>query len=134
MDQIENIQQEALAEVEKIKDSNALHEWEGKYLGAKGAITSMLRTIGSLPKEERADFGKRANELKVKLSEIFAQREEIIHEHELARDLEEGQIDVTLPGRAHPTGGLHPSTQTLRELNRIWGDMGFQVYRSRDVE
>jgi phenylalanyl-tRNA synthetase alpha chain len=134
MDQIENLQQEALAEVEKIKDSNALHEWEGKYLGAKGAITSMLRSIGSLPKEERADFGKRANELKVKLSEIFAEREAIIHEHELARDLEEGQIDVTLPGRVHPTGGLHPSTQTLRELNRIWGDMGFQVYRSRDVE
>lgn len=134
MDQIETLQQEAVAEVEKIKDSNTLHEWERKYLGSSGAITGMLRSIGSLPKEERADFGKRANELKERLAEVFAEREKIIHEHELAHDLEEGQIDVTLPGRSHPTGGLHPSTQTLRELNRIWGDMGFQVYRSRDVE
>lgn len=134
MDQIETLQKEALAEVETISDSNTLHEWERKYLGSSGAITGMLRSIGSLPKEERADFGKRANELKVRLAEVFAEREKVIHEHELARDLEEGQIDVSLPGREHPTGGLHPSTQTLRELNRIWGDMGFQVYRSRDVE
>jgi len=134
MDQIETLQQEALTEVEKIKDSSALHEWERKYLGSGGAITGMLRTIGSLPKEQRADFGKHANELKERLAAVFAEREKIIHEHELARDLEEGQIDVTLPGRERPTGGLHPSTQTLRELYRIWGDMGFQVYRSRDVE
>jgi phenylalanyl-tRNA synthetase alpha chain len=134
MDQIEALQAEALAEVESIRDSASLHEWETKYLGGKGAVTTLLRGVGQLPKEERADFGKRANELKVRLAEVFAEREKVIHEHELARDLEEGQIDVTLPGREHPTGGLHPSTQTLRELNRIWGDMGFQVYRSRDVE
>jgi phenylalanyl-tRNA synthetase alpha chain len=134
MDQIETLQSEALAEVDHIRDSESLHEWENKYLGGKGAITTMLRSIGGLPKEQRADFGKRANELKERLAEVLAEREKVIHEHELARDLEEGQIDVTLPGRAQPTGGLHPSTQTLRELNRIWGDMGFQVYRSRDVE
>jgi phenylalanyl-tRNA synthetase alpha chain len=132
--QLENLQQEALAEVETIRDGESLHEWESKYLGAKGEITLALRSIGSLPKEERAEFGKRANEIKERLTEVLAEREEMIHQHELARDLEEGQIDVTLPGRAHPVGGLHPSTQTLRELNRIWGDMGFQVYRSRDVE
>src|SRR5689334_10947355 len=86
MSQLETLQQEALAEVEKINDSHSLHEWGKKYLGSGGAITNLLRTIGSLPKEERADFGKRANELKVKLAEIFAERDQIIHEHELARD------------------------------------------------
>ena len=45
-----------------------------------------------------------------------------------------GAIDVSLPGRPRPLGRLHPSTQILRDIYRIWGDMGFQIYRSRDVE
>jgi phenylalanyl-tRNA synthetase alpha chain len=134
LEQLETLYRDSANELSGIKDAAALREWEIKYLGNKGEITRLLRGIGQLPREERAAFGKRANEVRDLLTEAYAQREKLVHEQELARDLEEGQIDITLPGRARPTGGLHPSTQTLRELNRIWGDMGFQVYRSRDVE
>jgi phenylalanyl-tRNA synthetase alpha chain len=134
LNQLEPVYEAARSELETITGSDALHQWESKYLGAKGQVTLMLRSIGSLPKEERAEFGKRVNEIRDSLTALFAEREKLVHEQELARDLEEGQIDVTLPGRTQPTGGLHPATQTLRELYRIWGDMGFQVYRSRDVE
>ncbi len=132
--QLEQIYQQALADLEHIQSSDALREWELKILGQKGAVTLMLRGIGALPKEERAAFGKRANEVRDLLAAAYEARAKLIQEQELARSLEEGQIDITLPGRAHPTGGLHPSTQTFRELYRIWGDMGFQVFRSRDVE
>lgn len=132
--QLEQTYQQALADLEHIQSSDALREWELKILGQKGAITLMLRGIGQLAKEERAAFGKRANEVRDLLAAAYESRAQLVQEHELARSLEEGQIDVTLPGRAHPTGGLHPSTQTFRELYRIWGDMGFQVFRSRDVE
>jgi phenylalanyl-tRNA synthetase alpha chain len=125
---------EALQELGAVNDSEALRAWELKYLGKKGAITELVRSVGTLPKEERADFGKRANEVKGALETAYADREKLVKEHELARDLEQGQIDVTLPGRAHPVGGLHPSTTTLREFYAIWAEMGFQVYRSRDVE
>ncbi len=134
LEQLETLYRDSSNELGDIKDATALHEWEIKYLGKKGAVTLMLRSMGQIAKEERAAFGKRANEVRDLLTEAYAQREKLVHEQELARDLEEGQIDVTLPGRTRPTGGLHPSTQTLRELNRIWGDMGFQVFRSRDVE
>jgi len=134
LEQLETLHKDALSELEAVKDSGALHEWESKYLGGKGGVTLLLRGIGQLPKEQRADFGKRANEVRDLLTEAYAGREKLVHEHELARDLEEGQIDVTLPGRERSVGGLHPSTQTLRELYAIWADMGFQVYRSRDVE
>ncbi len=134
LEQLETVQKEALGEIEGVRDSEALHQWEAKYLGSKGTVTTLLRGIGSLPKEERAEFGKQANELKVRLAEALAEREKLVHERELAQDLEAGQIDVTLPGRGRQVGGLHPSTQTLRELYAIWADMGFQVYRSRDVE
>jgi phenylalanyl-tRNA synthetase alpha chain len=115
-------------------DLEALHEWEIHYLGKKGEVTLILRSTGQLPKEERAGFGKRANEIKELLTEAHVQREKLIRERDLARSLEEADVDVTLPGRAKPVGGLHPSTQTLREFYSIWADMGFQVFRSRDVE
>lgn len=134
LEQLETLYKEALTELEGVNAAERLHDWEIKYVGKKGTVTLMLRSTGQLPKEDRAAFGQRANAIKKALAEAYAEREKLVQQQELARDLEEGQIDVTLPGRAQATGGLHPSTQTLRELYRIWGDMGFQVYRSRDVE
>ncbi len=133
-EQLDKVQQEALAELESVTHSVPLRAWELKYLGKKGAVTELVRSVGTLPKEQRADFGKRANEVKQALTQAYAERESLVQQQELARDLELGAIDVTLPGRREPVGGLHPSTRTLREFYAIWAEMGFQVYRSRDVE
>lgn len=134
LEQLETLRETALTELTTIKSAEALQAWEGKYIGRKGEITALLRGMGSLSKEERPAFGKRANEVKNDLEAAHAEREALIEAQVLAKDLEEGEIDITLPGRELQTGGLHPSTQTLREYNQIWADMGFQVYRSRDVE
>ncbi|MFO7321593.1 MAG: phenylalanine--tRNA ligase subunit alpha [Chloroflexota bacterium] len=134
LNQLEVTQQQALDELAQVNSREALRAWELKYLGKKGQITELVRSVGQLPKEERASFGKRANEIKQALTAAYAEREALVEEQELARDLEEGQIDVTLPGRPVNRGGLHPSTQTLRQFYDIWGDMGFQIYRSREVE
>jgi phenylalanyl-tRNA synthetase alpha chain len=133
-EQLESLYKEALGALEDAKSSEDVRAWELKYLGKSGAVTQILRGVGQIPKEERAAFGKRANEIKEALNSAYLAREELIKSHELARDLEGGEIDVTLPGRQRPTGGLHPATQTLRQLYAIWAEMGFQVYRSRDVE
>ena len=134
LQQLETHYDEALKALETITDDEALHEWEIRTLGRRGVVTEMLRSTGQLPAEERASFGKRANEIKNLLTEAHAQREEVIRTAALAHDLEEGEIDISLPGRTQPAGGLHPETQTLREFYHIWGEMGFQVFRSRDVE
>jgi phenylalanyl-tRNA synthetase alpha chain len=134
LDQLETLEGEALAALEQITTQTDLQSWASRYIGRKGQVTTLLRSTGQLPKEERPAFGKRANEVKVRLEDAYAQQEELIQEQALARDLEEGGIDITLPGRPRQVGGLHPSTQTLRHFYNIWGDMGFQVYRSRDVE
>lgn len=133
-EQLESLNQSAAAELGAVTSSEALREWELKYLGKNGAVTKMMRSVGTLPADERAAFGKRANEVKAALTEAFAEREKLIKAQELAHDLEANQIDVTLPGRAVSLGGLHPSTQTLRRYREIWAEMGFQVYRSREVE
>jgi phenylalanyl-tRNA synthetase alpha chain len=134
LDKLEALHHEAHESLDGVTNGDTLHEWEGKYLGKKGAITEIMRSVGGLPKEERADFGKRANEIKVELTTGFAEKEKQIKAQELLATLQSGAVDVTLPGRPHPVGGLHPSTQMLRNFYAIWADMGFQVYRSRDVE
>jgi phenylalanyl-tRNA synthetase alpha chain len=134
LEQLETRYAEAQAALAHIQDSEALHAWHMAYLGRKGVITTLLRSTGQLPPEQRADFGKRANEIKDLLTEAHETRQALVQQQELAQDLEEGEIDVTLPGRARTTGGLHPATQTLRLYYDVWAEMGFQVYRSRDVE
>lgn len=131
---LETLYTEAHSTLDTILDSAALEAWESKYIGRKGGITTLLRSVGQLPKEERADFGKRANEIRDELNGLFEARRELVRQREMAHSFEAGEIDVTLPGRPTPTGGIHPATQTLREIYSIWADMGFQIFRSREVE
>jgi phenylalanyl-tRNA synthetase alpha chain len=134
LQQLEALYQAAQTDIETIASEDALQAWEAKYIGRKGEATTLLRSVGQLPQEERATFGKRANEIKAALDELFTQREALIRQQDLAKSLEEGEIDITLPGRPTPVGGLHPANQTLREIYSIWADMGFQVFRTREVE
>ena len=131
---IEEVQHEALAALATSRDAESLQSWRSQYLGAKGVLRGLLSQIGALPAEERAAYGQSVNALKEQLSAAYEVQEQALQESTLARDLEEGQLDVTLPGRPRPSGGLHPSTRTLRRFYAIWAEMGFQVYRSRDVE
>jgi phenylalanyl-tRNA synthetase alpha chain len=94
----------------------------------------MLRRVAELPKEERPTFGQRANQLKNELETAYEAQAVAVKTAELEQSLTAGALDVTLPGRPLETGRLHPSTQNLRRIYQIWADMGFQVYRSRDVE
>lgn len=131
---VEQVRDEALNSLQSITDDEALRAWKSKYLGTKGILRDMLTSIGAMPAEERKDFGQGVNVLKNELNAAFEERETVINNQNLARDLEEGEIDITLPPRKKPLGGLHPSTQTHREFQKIWADMGFQVFQSRDVE
>ena len=134
LEELNRLEEEALKALEAAEDEEALDQWYRAYLGRKGAVTQMVRSVGTLPKEERPAFGRRANEVKQALEAAYADRREAVRRMVLARALEEGAVDVTLPGRPVVRGRLHPATRTLREIYAIFADMGFQVYRSRDVE
>lgn len=133
-DAIVDIREKALSALEQLKDSDSLTDWHSLYLGRRGAVGKLFGTIGALPQEERAAFGQRVNALQKELGAAFEEREALIQSQLLARDLEEGEIDISLPAYPRRRGGLHPSTRTHREFQMIWADMGFQVYQSRDVE
>lgn len=90
--------------------------------------------IGKLSNEERPQVGRRANEVKRALEAAYVQRAEVLRRLALERSLQSERLDVTLPGRPQILGRLHPATRTLNEITRVFGDMGFQVYRSPEVE
>jgi phenylalanyl-tRNA synthetase alpha chain len=124
----------ALAELGAAADSKALESWYATYLGRKGQVTQMVRRVGELPREERPAFGQRANEVKRELEAAYERHAQVLKAAEMQKALATGAVDVTLPGRPVARGRLHPSTQALRRIYQIWADMGFQIYRSRDVE
>jgi len=134
LDQLNDRYQRALDSLQEATTATALDEWYKQVLGRKGQITLMTRQVGQLEPEERPAFGRRVNEVKRELETAYRKQSARVQAAELQATLSADSLDVTLPGRRQWRGRLHPATQTLREIYRIWGDMGFQVYRSRDVE
>jgi len=134
LDELSKLRERALKELEAVSDLTALDQWRIDYLGRKGALTRILRSVGDLPPEERPLVGRKGNELKKELEEALAAKTEALKREAFLRSLEAERVDVTLPGRPVGLGRLHLSTQTLREIYAIFAEMGFQVVESPEVE
>lgn len=133
-EQLNKIKKEALEALHNLEERDQLEAWQVKYLGRSSEVMSVFKNLGDLPNEKRPVVGRMANEVKVALEEALEARQEKIRRAEISQELGEEGIDVTLPGKPIRTGGLHPTTRTMRELYRVFGDMGFQIFRSREVE
>jgi phenylalanyl-tRNA synthetase alpha chain len=134
LEQLEKIEQECLASLEVIDESEALENWRVANLGRSSPLMGVFDQLGQLPKEDRPAIGRRANEVKKLLEAKYADKSAYLDQVRLLQSLETEQLDVTLPGRKIETGRLHPITQTMRRIYHVFAEMGFQVYQSRDVE
>jgi phenylalanyl-tRNA synthetase alpha chain len=132
--QLEETYENASDALQRASSTVELDLWYKDALGRKGSVTLLTREIGRLDPEDRPAFGQRVNEVKQELEEAYQVRMAQLRLSEMDATAVDDALDVTLPGRRQWRGRLHPVTQTLREISRIWGDMGFQVYRSREVE
>jgi len=132
--QLEEIRDRALGELDAIGDVKELESWRVRYLGKKSGIIGILRSLGSLPLDERKAVGAAANRVKVEFEDSLEQRRQAVREAQLASTEEKEAIDITLPGRAASLGHMHPITQTLREIGDIFVSMGFQVVEGPDIE
>jgi phenylalanyl-tRNA synthetase alpha chain len=134
LEQLEKIERRAISELDEVQDEEGLERWRVAHLGRSSALMQTFDQLGGLPREERPQIGRRANQIKNKLEAALEEKRQALHEVQIRRALETERIDVTLPGRPVPRGRLHPATQTLREVYHIFAEMGFQIYRSREVE
>ncbi len=132
--ELDQIYAESLDALQEAGTTAALDAWYRQTLGKKGSVYLLTRQMGQLTAEERPVFGRRLNDVKNDLQAAYDARETALKTAELEAQMASDALDVTLPGRPQVLGGLHIITQTLREIYRIFGDMGFQIYRSRDVE
>jgi phenylalanyl-tRNA synthetase alpha chain len=129
--QLLELEKSALKALEKAEDPSELEKIRVKYLGKKGQVTLIMKTVGGLPKSERPEVGKLANMIKGKISKGL----EEARNRMLTRKAEQAAfLDVTLPGRAPLRGHLHPITLVIKEMCRIFARMGFTVVKGPNVE
>jgi phenylalanyl-tRNA synthetase alpha chain len=105
-----------------------------KYLGRSGALTEVLKSLGSLPAEERPRIGAAANEAKRELEALLESRLESARADERRRARDSARPDLTLPGRRPPRGIIHPLTRVREEIVAIFGGLGFSVAEGPQIE
>ncbi|OGO23728.1 MAG: phenylalanine--tRNA ligase subunit alpha [Chloroflexi bacterium RBG_16_51_9] len=131
--QPEQLKTEALKELAGITASNNLEQWRVRYLGRKGELTLILRSLAGLPPDERKDLGASANQVKAALEDALKQKEQALGEAQAA-SAKKDAIDITLPGRPFPDGRLHLITETLHEILDIFSSLGFLVVEGPEAE
>lgn len=132
--QLEEIQERALVELENVSSEAQLDSWRVTHLGRSSEVMQVFSRLPQFPKELRPQIGQSANRVKQAMEAALADRSQQVKEAALKHALESEKVDVTMPGRQPAYGRAHIVTQTIRELIRIMGDMGFEVYRSPEVE
>ncbi len=132
--ELAGLERRALEELNGCPDEAALRAWNTRYFGKEGEVPQALKRIGTITPAEKKAYGQQANQVKERLTQAYEQALARQKEEALARSLASEKLDVTLPGRPVLHGRLHPSTQALRRICAIFAELGFQVFRSRDVE
>lgn len=134
LERLDVIAETALAALESVADDAALQGWKTAHLGRSSALMQTFSQLSQVSKELRPAVGQKANEVKGSLETALAEKTGALKEAALARSLSEDRLDVSLPGRRPQPGRLHPSTQVLREITQVFGELGFQVFSAPDVE
>lgn len=134
LQELEAIQQRGFAALETVQSESDLQAWRTANLGRNAPVMQVFSRLGSVPKELRPLVGQKANQVKLALEAALEAHGAQVRARELESRLRTERLDVTLPGRRPAVGRLHPSTQALDEICAIFQEMGFQVFRSPEVE
>lgn len=127
---LQQLKDEIMSLLDNVKDGQVLKDVEVKYLGRKGELTQILRSLSELAEEEKKDIGLLANEIKKEVQEKFQQVKDVI----AGKDVFDEVIDVTLPGVHLERGHLHLITQTQRELEDLFTSLGFAIWDGPELE
>jgi phenylalanyl-tRNA synthetase alpha chain len=134
MSDLAELEQRALAELNACSDEAGLRAWHTRYFGKQGEVSAAVKKVGTVPPDQRKAYGQQANQVKERLTHAHEVAQAAEKERNLARSLTAEALDVTLPGRPVPHGRLHVSRKTLREIYAVFADLGFQIFRSPEVE
>ena len=131
---LQKLTAEALEKINAADNLEALDQVRVSYLGKKGELTSLLKTLGQLPAEERKTAGQDINVAKRDVQQAIEQRKQALETEKLNARLASEKIDVTLPGRGQVAGGLHPVTRTMERIENLFSRLGFTVEQGPEIE
>lgn len=134
MENLEALVEEGRRAVDQAQDLKSLDQIRVDYLGKKGKLTQLLKSLGQLSAEERPAAGQRINEAKETVQAAINERRETMEASALEAKLAGESIDVTLPGRGQAAGGLHPITRTLRRIEALFARAGYSVEQGPEIE
>ncbi|WP_432721607.1 phenylalanine--tRNA ligase subunit alpha [Jeongeupia wiesaeckerbachi] len=131
---VQTLLDEGLAALAATNDAQELENAKARYIGKEGAITALLRQLGALPPEEKKTFGATVNQAKQAFEAALQARRDALAADKLARQLAAEALDVTLPGRGLPSGGLHPVTLVQQRIEALFRSIGFDVADGPEIE
>jgi len=134
MENLEQLVQRAIDAVDAADEISVLDQVRVDYLGKKGEITQLLKSLGKLDAKERPAAGAKINEAKQGVLEKLLAKKSSLETAALNKQLESEALDVTLPGRTAEVGGLHPVTKTMRRIEHFFSQAGYSVEVGPEIE
>ena len=131
---LEKLTADALDTINAADNLELLDQVRVNYLGKKGELTSLLKTLGQLPADKRKVAGQNINNAKREVQQVLDQRKQTLEKEKLNARLAGETIDVTLPGRGQNVGGLHPVTRTMERIEDLFSRLGFTVEQGPEIE
>ena len=133
-EKIKALKEQMEAALGSVQSKEQLGEFWQSFLGKKGSIADLMKGLGSVPKEERPNVGKTINEFKNQVEARYQEMKNKMDELELAARNKNEQVDITMPAKMRPAGGLHPLTVTENEMIDVFAGMGFEIYDGPEIE
>lgn len=134
MTQLLELVKKAKIAIANAVDSHAIDHIRIEYLGKKGYFSQQMAKLRDVSVAERPIMGQKINNAKQEVVNALNERRTFFDMKEITAKLENERIDVTLPGKTMPSGGLHPITCTINRLKSFFGDLGFLVKKGPEIE
>ena len=131
---IKALQEQMMQRIGQIDNKEKLAAFWQDFLGKKGAVADLMKGLGAVAKEDRPAMGKVINEFKVMVENQYQGLSAKMDELELAARNRREQVDITLPGKEMPLGGLHPLTLVKNEMINVFAGMGFEIFEGPEIE
>ena len=133
-EKLEHILSNAMSQIEQSGELDKLNEIRVAFLGKKGELTSVLKSMKDVAPEDRPKVGQMVNEARAKIESSLEEKKAAFERKLREEKMKAEVIDVTLPGRERKMGHRHPNTIALEEVEKIFIGMGYEVVEGPEVE
>jgi len=133
-DRLSDVSKQALEDIRNTSTLEELDSVRVQYLGKKGSVSTQLKKLSALDRDDRPRIGKEVNKLKKLVEQEIANKKNSLNDEKIKSNIEDSSLDVTMPGRRTIIGNKHPVSSTLNEIEKIFLNAGFLVEDGPEIE